>query len=168
LGELHFWNSVRSPDELRTLDNAPLRGEEPFLLGYWPFDEGSGAEVADRPRRGSHGLLGAGIAERMPSWIVGDLTIGPGRYYVDDILCENERLLAPSSQPDDPDPGISLPLAAGRYLVYLDVWKRHLTAIGDPSIREVALGGPDTATRLKIIWQVKLLPLPDEAEATAS
>ena len=44
----------------------------------------------------------------------------------------------------------------GRYLVYLDVWERHITALEDPEIREVALGGPDTATRTKTIWQVKL------------
>lgn len=47
-------------------------------------------------------------------------------------------------------------LAAGRYAVYLDVWQRHITAIEDPAIREVALGGPDTATRAKVVWQVKL------------
>jgi hypothetical protein len=47
-------------------------------------------------------------------------------------------------------------LTAGRYLVYLDVWQRHITAIDDPHIREIALGGPDTATRTKTVWQVKL------------
>lgn len=47
-------------------------------------------------------------------------------------------------------------LTAGRYLVYLDVWQRHLTAIDDPHIREIALGGPDTATRTKTVWQAKL------------
>ncbi|MBA3493950.1 MAG: hypothetical protein H0T87_07525, partial [Gammaproteobacteria bacterium] len=45
----------------------------------------------------------------------------------------------------------------GNYLVYLDVWERHLTYIEDDLIREVALGGPDTATRAKIVWQVKVL-----------
>jgi hypothetical protein len=41
------------------------------------------------------------------------------------------------------------------YLVYLDVWERHITHIEDNRIREVALGGPDTATRAKLVWQVK-------------
>lgn len=48
-------------------------------------------------------------------------------------------------------------LADGVYLVFLHAWKREVTALDDPHIREVALGGPDTATRLKNIWQVKLL-----------
>ena len=40
-------------------------------------------------------------------------------------------------------------------LVYLDVWQRHVTALDDPEIREVALGGPDTTTRLQTVAQVR-------------
>jgi Family of unknown function (DUF6519) len=52
-------------------------------------------------------------------------------------------------------------LGVGTYVVYLDVWERHITPIEDaddrvPGIREVALGGPDTATRSQIVWQVKI------------
>jgi len=47
-----------------------------------------------------------------------------------------------------------------RFLAYLDVWERHITAIEDPAIREVALGGPDTTTRKQTVWQVKLFPVP--------
>jgi Family of unknown function (DUF6519) len=59
------------------------------------------------------------------------------------------------------DKKIALPTKAGRYLVYLDVWERHLTMLDDPAMRESALGGPDTATRTKIIWQVKIFPISD-------
>jgi len=50
------------------------------------------------------------------------------------------------------------------YLIYLDVWERHVTFIEDesditPGIREVALGGPDTTTRSKLVWQVKVKPV---------
>lgn len=83
-----------------------------------------------------------------------DLSISPGRLYVDGILCENDRALRYGGQPDLP--GAPAPGAAGSWLVYLDVWQRHLTAIEDQSLREVALGGPDTATRTKTVWQVKL------------
>lgn len=41
-------------------------------------------------------------------------------------------------------------------LVYLDVWERHITAIEDPGLRDVALGGPDTTTRQQTICQVKI------------
>jgi hypothetical protein len=43
------------------------------------------------------------------------------------------------------------------FLVYLDVWERHVTHIKAPGIREVALGGPDTATRSQVVWQVKVI-----------
>ena len=39
--------------------------------------------------------------------------------------------------------------------IYLDVWERAITYAEDDSIREVALGGPDTAARAKLVWQVK-------------
>jgi hypothetical protein len=48
------------------------------------------------------------------------------------------------------------PPAAGLYLAYLDVWRRHVTALEDSGIREIALGGPDTCTRMRTTWQLKL------------
>jgi hypothetical protein len=44
-------------------------------------------------------------------------------------------------------------------VVYLDVWERHITHVQDDAIREVALGTADTATRSKIVWQVKIADL---------
>jgi hypothetical protein len=88
----------------------------------------------------------------------GDLDIGVGRVYVGGILCE--QLDPDLSYLDQPDfPGASLPDASGTYLAYLDVWKWHVTALEDPAIRETALGGRDTATRLKTVCQVKLQPV---------
>ncbi len=42
--------------------------------------------------------------------------------------------------------------------VYLDVWERHVTWVEDENIREVGLDGPDTATRAKVVCQVKTSP----------
>jgi hypothetical protein len=95
------------------------------------------------------------------------LKIGCGRYYVDGILCENDlcendqKATSISDQPDLPE--IDLPTKPGRYVAYLDVWERHITALEDPAIREVALGGPDTTTRTKTVWQVKLERVEDDA-----
>lgn len=97
----------------------------------------------------------------------GDFLIGPGRYYVDGLLIENEDYVRYTQQPDYPgddptkppsQPGLEIkPIAeTGVYLAYLDVWLRHVTALDDDGIREKALGGPDTATRAKTIWQVKI------------
>lgn len=93
-------------------------------------------------------------AERLTPKI-GDFILSAGRYYVDGLLVENERALYYSAQPEWPEPEL---LTAGKtYLVYLDVWERHITYLEDDGIREVALGGPDTTTRVKTLWQVKVL-----------
>ncbi|HTH21378.1 MAG TPA: DUF6519 domain-containing protein [Nitrososphaeraceae archaeon] len=89
--------------------------------------------------------------------------INKGRYYVEGILCENERDCYVYEQPDLPPLGDNnpSPVKTGAHLVYLDVWERHITSLDDASIRETALGGPDTSTRTKIVWQVKALRMED-------
>jgi hypothetical protein len=101
------------------------------------------------------------------------LRIGAGRYYVDGLLCENETVdLSQNAQPDMPGvpPWIEFltKAKATSALVYLDVWERHITALDDPRLREVALGGPDTATRVKTVWQVRLLPVSQPADTVAA
>lgn len=102
-----------------------------------------------------------------PAVPAGDLLITAGRFYAGGVLTENDRISLASAQPDLPTPaqltklGVATtvpPKTPGTYLAYLDVWPRLRTAIDDPQIREVALGGPDTATRIKNAWQVKFLP----------
>jgi hypothetical protein len=62
------------------------------------------------------------------------------------------------TQPDYPVPDSGLLASSSNYLIYLDVWERLITYVEDDAIREVALGGADTATRAKIVWQVKAVP----------
>lgn len=83
----------------------------------------------------------------------GVVRIGAGRYYVAGMLCENEAPVVLTAQPDPP--AESPPSSPGLHLAFLDVWDRHVTALDDPHIREVALGGPDTATRARTVWQVR-------------
>jgi Family of unknown function (DUF6519) len=85
-----------------------------------------------------------------------DLRISPGHFYVAGILCENEDLVPLASQPDLP--GVPLPEDQGGYVAFLDVWPELVTAVERPALREVALGGPDTATRVRTVWQVRLRP----------
>jgi uncharacterized coiled-coil protein SlyX len=87
------------------------------------------------------------------------LTIGAGRIYVDGILAENDDAVQVTGQPFLP--GYTTPSQAGLYVAYLDVWLREITTLDDGSIREVALGGPDTALRESVAWQVKLLRVGD-------
>ncbi|MGI8587606.1 MAG: DUF6519 domain-containing protein [Chloroflexia bacterium] len=101
-------------------------------------------------------------AKSGPTVAAGDLLIGKGNYYVDGILCENEADLLYSAQTDLVSADMS---KANKppYLVYLDVWERLVTSVEDPGIREIALGGADTAARARVMQQVRITA-PDRAE----
>ena len=120
------------------------------------------------PRKNGGFQIGAGPGNQ-------DLTISAGRIYVDGLLCELENASTYATQPYLPNPELTsaitspptsppgpnrrLSVADGHYVVYLDAWQQERTALDDQLIREVALGGPDTTTRLQNVWQVKLLPV---------
>ncbi|WP_433727411.1 DUF6519 domain-containing protein [Actinoplanes sp. CA-051413] len=107
---------------------------------------------------GGFEIATAGTATKEP-----DLTISPGRMYVDGLLVENDADAA--TYWDQPDGYLDADIDDDRlpdapYLVYLRVWERLITAVEDPSIREIALGdlGPDSSARAKVIWQVAATP----------
>src|SRR5215471_12852675 len=85
----------------------------------------------------------------------GKMTIGPGRIYVDGLLAENhgavpvafdatlaeQRNTLPidyAVQPYLPSPD-PLPTGNGPHLVYVDVWRREVTAVEDPLLIEKAV-----------------------------
>ncbi len=112
-----------------------------------------------------------------PAVAAGDLLITGGRFYAGGVLAENNFIGLASAQPDLPTGAETIkvggtplfPLKApGTFLAYLDVWPRLRTALDDPHIREVALGGPDTATRTKNTWQVKFIAAPDGANCSTA
>lgn len=121
----------------------------------------------------------------------GGLTIGPGRMYVDGILVEcfgpSPEAGSPPGTPlapydahlggtrgAEPLPygqqpfayGPAYPVPSGTAgdvsLVYLDVWQREVTVYEDDGLREPALGGADTASRVQTAWQVKSVPQADD------
>jgi hypothetical protein len=102
-----------------------------------------------------------------------DLAISDGRFYVDGVLVENDTATTYLTQPygylDEEDVDDQLPVQSP-YVVYLRVWERLVTAVQDPTIREVALGdpGPDTAARAQVIWQVATLPVQVDSVEGAS
>ena len=110
------------------------------------------------PHGGPSAALGFQIGPlKQSSGHLSDLSIGNGRYYVDGLLCENledgARYFAQPYLNLDPN---QQGLPKGRLLVYLDVWERHITHLEDDRIREVALGGPDTASRAQVVWQIRV------------
>lgn len=78
------------------------------------------------------------------------LTVARGRYYVEGVLCDNGE--GEAEVLDE-----SLHLDPGHYVAMLDCWEHHVTAVEDPYLREIALGGPDTCTRSQIHWKVRLV-----------
>lgn len=118
---------------------------------------------------GPHGGPGTGFQIVTATDGQFNFKITKGHYYVDGWLCENEEdVHYKSGAAQVPQPWLPKPdvLVSGkRYLVYLDVWERHLSATeadgpvessSPTAMREVALGGPDTATRAQVVWQAKV------------
>jgi len=102
--------------------------------------------------------IDTGSPEVMPGSLPAvNLSIEPGRYWVQGMLCELETRCSYAHQADG---GAAARLTPGIHLIYLDAWQRHVSALQAPEIREVALGGPDTATRARGLAQVRALPLP--------
>lgn len=92
--------------------------------------------------------------------------LSKGHFYVDGILCVNEVdcWYSPEDketvQPMFPTPEwdeIKNKNLPKDFAVYLECWERHVNSSQRPAIREVALGGPDTSSRLEIAWQVRVL-----------
>src|SRR5262249_36091863 len=112
----------------------------------WVAGDGSLVRLGSSPGPVAEPLLGVSFS------------IEPGRLYVKGVLCEADERASFYNQPDR---HVETRLAPGAYVAYLDVWQRYLSYLEAPSIREVALGGPDTAGRAKTVWQVRTLPLDD-------
>jgi hypothetical protein len=88
-----------------------------------------------------------------------DFSIGAGTYYVQGIPCRNAEGSTYRTQSDLADDKVPFDDSKG-YLVYLDVWERHITATEtDVLLDEPALRGADTCTRSKIVWQIRALPV---------
>ena len=100
-----------------------------------------------------------------------NILIGPGRYYVNGLLCENQASLSYENQPylidrDAASPmseltKISEPENEGQTVMEfsLQVWQRLQTALDDPCLREPAIGRADTTARLQTVWRVVADPV---------
>ena len=99
-----------------------------------------------------------------PSGPALDFRISPGVMYLGGqaaiLPLATEVASAPwtySKQPDWPAPTPATP--ASFELVYLDVAQIEVSAVEDPDLLEVALGGPDTTLRTKLLRRVRRLPV---------
>jgi hypothetical protein len=90
----------------------------------------------------------------------GDLTIGPGTLYLGGERLDLTERVRYSAQPDwldhSTDPMWQAPLArrdadSRHELVYLLAAEQEVSAVEDPALADVALGGPDTMQRRRIL-----------------
>jgi hypothetical protein len=146
------WNEqndiVQRRIETETVDSMGGCGAPLHAAAFGAFTATAGLGAAEITH-----LTNLGILPLPP----GDFLLSTGRYYAGGKLVENDTITSLSHQPHLPG---AVPITAnGVYLAYLDVWEHHVTYLEDADMREVALGGPDTATRKQQLWQVKLLPV---------
>jgi hypothetical protein len=122
-------------------------------LEFGHIEEG---KVSDRSHNKNVGRL-LPVDSRWQPFIV-SLRIGAGQYFVDGTAIANPAPVRFDHQPWLPHGqrvgGFD---RLGRHLVYLDVWRRFVTALEAPELRDVALGGPDTTGRAQPIWQARLI-----------
>jgi hypothetical protein len=70
IDELRAWNVARSEAAIQATMHQRLAGNEPGLVGYWRFDDGSGTSAADISPTGNPLLLGATATDTVPTWVV--------------------------------------------------------------------------------------------------
>ncbi len=164
IDEVRVWRSDRTAAQIQDDLRRPLTEPRAGLVGNWQFLEGEGDQIEDWSGNGHMGWRDSNREECKPQWVPAEAWISRGRCYVEGILCENQTEILLTKQPylSNSQPDLTH-LATGACLLYLDVWQRFVTAIEDPTIREVALGGIDTTARSQTIWQIRSLPLPQTA-----
>ena len=133
----------------------------PYVVDHREFQEGQYVEIFDAALKPDLSPMKFKISKISPDQR--QLTLEPALTpaavdkFNDAQELQLRRITTYKTQPDYPVQDALNP--SSKYLVYLDVWERHLSYLedeGDLNIREVALGGPDTATRTKVVWQVKV------------
>ena len=62
LAEVRIWNTLRTQAQIVAGMHAKLIGEQPGLMGYWRFEEGTGTTTADGSGHGFTGTLSGDIS----------------------------------------------------------------------------------------------------------
>ena len=111
--------------------------------GFWSPPEPATASPPEAPGSGDDFLIGAG-----------SMYLGGHRIEFPRRQAGHAVTYSYLDQPDWPTPD---PIAANltHELVYLDAVLQEVSAVEDPDLLEVALGGPDTAQRLRFLPRVK-------------
>ena len=149
--DIRLWRRALTPEAIRDGISGRIGPHAPGLMLRRRFDRSTGT--------------GAGQGDRIAR---SELWLTAGRYYLDGQSCDNpahrridlpDALAAALAEPD-------ASVAAKDWFVQLDVIERVVSAVEDPAIAEVALGGVDTTVRVRSDWRVAVLPLDQDQPAT--
>ncbi len=109
---------------------------------------------------GGYAVTPAPLTGSPPTAIPGDFTVGQGTLYVGGQRLDLEEPVTYSAQGEwldhstDPlwvAPAAPTPTATSYELVYLLASEQEVSAVEDPALADVALGGPDTMQRQRIL-----------------
>jgi Family of unknown function (DUF6519)/IPT/TIG domain len=107
------------------------------------------------------------VSAGTPATPTGDLTIGPGTLYLGGERLDLDAPVTYSAQPEwldystDPlwvAPPVPPTTGTSYELVYLLAFEQEVSAVEDPALADVALGGPDTMARRRILQHVVRTP----------
>lgn len=88
-----------------------------------------------------------------------DFGLEAGTLYVGGLRLERPlpgRFLRQDDWVRGPAPAVAAPVDGRRDLVWVEAWEQPVSAVEDGEIREPALGGPDTTTRLRVMHRVRV------------
>ena len=130
MAEVRLWTVSLAAEELRGgLTGAPGPAD-PRLAGRWLHS--TDPAVAD----------GTTLPEHLAA-VEPQLWLTPGRFYLGGLVCENRAFAA-----------VEPVAATGLHLAELVATQRVVSAIEDPAIAEIALGGVDTTVRTRVDWRI--------------
>jgi len=96
-----------------------------------------------------------------------DFAVSAGVIYVAGVRVALDAATDFSKQPDDVLHRALPEKDPGRELVFLELEEREISALEDHVLREVALGGPDSAQRLRVVRRIRRLAVTDSGCASA-
>ncbi|MCW3097920.1 MAG: hypothetical protein JWL77_3538 [Chthonomonadaceae bacterium] len=89
-----------------------------------------------------------------------DFYMEPGTMLVGGQRIGLRERIAINNQPDwKTRPRVEFDAPPERELAYLEIYEQEISATEDPSLRDVALGGPDTCQRTRLMQRVHRLPV---------
>lgn len=139
IDEIRIWDVARTQEQIDEYMHVPLSGDEPGLIAYWNFDEGTGQWFYDQTVYGSDGTLGFSPDQEDfdPVWVESDAPIDyirtnthdqmiaslPGRYSLDQNYPNPFNSITRIS--------FNLPKDAQIRLEIFDMLGRHVKSLAD-------------------------------------